>query len=80
MKNSWEEKLSNKEYKNYFVNFRTNKDALYQNALKMRFIGYGPVIPEAEQYTITEPIKLNECFDGMIFMKNTNASEHLAAG
>jgi len=80
MKNSWEEKLSHKENKNYFVNFRTNNEALYQNALKMRFIGYGPVIPGAEQYTITEPIKLNECFDGMIFIKNTNAAEHLTAG
>lgn len=80
MKNSWEEKLSNKEHKNYFVNFRTNKDALYQNALKIRFIGYGTVTPETEKFTITEPIKLNECFDGMIFIKNTNAAEHLAAG
>lgn len=80
MKNSWEEKLSSKEYKNYFVNFRTNKEALYQNALKIRFIGYGPVTPETEKFTITEPIKLNECFDGMIFIKNTNASEHLTAG
>ncbi|WP_167459752.1 erythromycin esterase family protein [Chryseobacterium arthrosphaerae] len=80
MKNSWEEKLSSKENKNYFVNFRTNKDSLYQNALKMRFIGYGPVTPETEKFTITEPIKLNECFDGMIFIKNTSAVEHLTAG
>lgn len=80
MKNSWEEKLSSKENKNYFVNFRTNKDSLYQNALKMRFIGYGPVTLETEKFTITEPIKLNECFDGMIFIKNTSAVEHLTAG
>lgn len=77
MENSWEEKLASKKFENYFVDFRGNSEEIYGQAFKMRLVGYGPITPASEKFTITEPLKLNECFDGIIFIKHTNAAEHL---
>ncbi|UHO39068.1 erythromycin esterase family protein [Chryseobacterium capnotolerans] len=77
LENSWEEKLEHNTYENYFVNFNNNSENRYGQPFKMRFVGYGPITPATEKFTITEPLKLNECFDGIIFIKQTNASEHL---
>lgn len=77
MENSWEEKLVNNKYENYFVNFNGNSGNTYGESFKMRFVGYGPITPATEKFTITEPLKLNESFNGVVFIKQTNASEHL---
>ncbi|WP_164464449.1 erythromycin esterase family protein [Chryseobacterium sp. G0162] len=77
LENSWEVKLGNHHYENYFVNFNESSEKIYGQAFKMRFVGYGPITPATEKFTITEPLKLNECFDGIVFIKQTNASEHL---
>jgi erythromycin esterase len=77
LENSWEEKLASKKFENYFVDFRGNSEEIYGQAFKMRLVGYGPITPASEKFTITEPLKLNECFDGIIFIKHTNAAEHL---
>ena len=77
MENSWEEKLVNNKYENYFVNFNGNSGNTYGQSFKMRFVGYGPITPATEKFTITEPLKLNESFNGVVFIKQTNASEHL---
>ncbi|TZF99896.1 erythromycin esterase family protein (plasmid) [Chryseobacterium panacisoli] len=78
LKNSWEEKLGSKKSENYFVDFRSSNEEIYGKAFKMRLLGYNPVTPATEKFTITEPLKLNECFDGIIFIKHTNAAEHLS--
>ncbi|AZA90774.1 Erythromycin esterase [Chryseobacterium nakagawai] len=77
LENSWEVKLGNHNYENYFVNFDNSSEKGYGEAFKMRFVGYGPITVATEKFTITEPLKLNECFDGIVFIKQTNASEHL---
>ncbi|RXM66812.1 erythromycin esterase family protein [Chryseobacterium sp. CH1] len=77
LENSWEEKLGNNKYENYFVDFNGSSENVYGQSFKMRFLGYGPITPPTEKFTITEPLKLNECFNGIIFIKQTNASEHL---
>lgn len=77
MENSWEEKLVQKNTGNYFADFQKDNTGFYGKSFKARFVGYGPITPETEKFTITEPLKLNECFDGLIFIKNTHASEHL---
>lgn len=77
MEASWEEKLGQNNYENYFVNFNKSSEKVYGQTFKMRFVGYGPITPATEKFTITEPLKLNECFNGVVFIKQTNASEHL---
>lgn len=77
LENSWEEKLGSKKSENYFVDFRNNTEEIYGKAFVMRLLGYGPITPATEKFTITEPIKLKECFDGIIFIKRTNEAEHL---
>ncbi|MDR3026186.1 erythromycin esterase family protein [Chryseobacterium sp.] len=77
LENSWEEKLASKKSENYFVDFRSSNEEIYGKAFKMRLLGYNSITPATEKFTITEPIKMNECFDGIIFIKHTNASEHL---
>ncbi|MGN7706046.1 erythromycin esterase family protein [Chryseobacterium sp. D764] len=78
LENSWEEKLGSKKSENYFVDFRSSNEEIYGKAFKMRLLGYNPITPATEKFTITEPLKLNECFDGIIFIKHTNAAEHLS--
>ncbi len=78
LENGWEEQLIEKSSENYFADFQKDHTGLYGKSFRARFVGYGPVTPEAEKFTITEPLKLNECFDGLIFIKNTSAAEHLA--
>ena len=78
LENSWEEKLGSKKSENYFVDFRNSNEEIYGKAFKMRLLGYNPITPATEKFTITEPLKLNECFDGIIFIKHTNATEHLS--
>ncbi|WET51723.1 erythromycin esterase family protein [Chryseobacterium indologenes] len=78
LENSWEEKLGNNKYENYFVDFNGVSENVYGQSFKMRLLGYGPVTPPTEKFTITEPLKLNECFNGIIFIKQTNPSEHLS--
>lgn len=77
LENSWEELLGNNKYENYFVDFNGSPENRYGQSFKMRFLGYGPITPPTEKFTITEPLKLNECFNGIIFIKQTSASEHL---
>lgn len=78
LNNSWEEKLNHNSFENYFVNFQKDQTGFYSNSLKARFVGYGPITPATEKFTITEPLKLNECFDGLIFIKKSMAAEHLS--
>lgn len=76
LENSWELKMSQSAFDNYFVDFETDKSNRYNEALRMRFIGYNPVVAGKETYTIVEPIQLNKCFDGFVFIKSSNAAEH----
>lgn len=76
LNNSWELEMNKSNLENFFVSFKEEKNNYYNTSLRIRFIGYTPITSKNDKYTITKPIKLYELFDGFIFIKNSNASEH----
>ncbi|REC48364.1 erythromycin esterase [Chryseobacterium pennipullorum] len=75
---SWQNYFSKFKNENFYLNLRENNGTLKQN-LSLAFWGYFYLDPiKYEKNIYTEKISnLNDYFDGIIFIRKTNASEHL---
>lgn len=68
--NSWEYLLKKEKQHSFFIETKNTKNI--NKILKIRQIGYRPEDKDA----YTEETKLSDYFDGLIFIRNTTASNH----
>ncbi|AZA81026.1 erythromycin esterase [Chryseobacterium lactis] len=78
LKTSWQNYFSSFKNENFYLDLRKNHGNLKQN-LSLALWGYFYLDPvKYEKNIYTEKISnLNDYFDGIIFLRKTNASEHL---
>lgn len=70
LSNSWEYLLKKEKQMSFFI--ETKQTTNVNKRLKIRQIGYRPEDKDA----FTEETKLSDYFDGLIFIRNTTASNH----
>lgn len=76
---SWNSIFSQMEDPSFFVDLHNqNLQEIFKSKYKLRILGYGDVDEKTlNKYYTFKDIKLNEYFDSIIFIRDTQAAEHI---